>query len=75
MLKHGRLLILLALGCAGCGGEPPPPRAPPPTVFDPLVRKKEAVPAAVATAQAQHDADIRRQADAAEGAPAAEAPR
>ncbi len=71
MLKPASLLLLLAVGAAACGGgEPPPPQAPAPTVFDPLIQKKETVPAAVEAAQAQHDAEIRRQADAAEGSPA-----
>ena len=74
MLKRGCLLLLLALGAAGCGGEPPP-KAPAPTVFDPLVDKKAAVPAALEAAQAQHDAAIRRQTGPAEGEPPAEARR
>lgn len=75
MLKHACLVILFGLAAvAGCGGEPPPPK-PSPTVFDPLVKKKETVPAAVEAAQAQHDADTRRQIEAAEGAPPAEARR
>ena len=76
MLKHACLVILFGLAAvAGCGGEPPPPPKPSPTVFDPLVKKKETVPAAVEAAQAQHDADTRRQIEAAEGAPPAEARR
>jgi hypothetical protein len=75
MLKHGCLLMLLALGAAGCGGEPPQPKAPAPTVFDPLVEKKEAVPAAVQAAEARHQADMRQQVEAAEGGPPAEARR
>ncbi len=70
MLKHGCLLVLLALGAAGCGGEPPPPvEKPAATVFDPLLEKRQSLPAAVEAAQAQHDADTRRQLEAAEGAP------
>ena len=72
MLKHGCLLMLLALGAAGCGGEPPQPTRPAPTVFDPLVEKKETVPAAVQASQAQRDADTRRQIESAEGGPSAE---
>jgi hypothetical protein len=75
MLKPGRLLLLLALGAAGCGGEPPQPTAPAPTVFDPLVEKKETVPAALEAAQARHDAGIRRQNEPAEGESPAEARR
>jgi hypothetical protein len=76
MLKHASVLVLLALGAAACGsGEHAPPGKPAPTVFDPLVQKKETVPAAVESAQAQHDAETRRQIEAAEGAPAAEARR
>jgi hypothetical protein len=75
MLKSGCLLILLALGVAGCGGEPPAAPAPAPTVFDPLVEKKQTVPAAVEAAQAERDAEIRRQSESAEGAPPAAAPR
>lgn len=69
MLKPGCLLILVALGAAGCGGssEMPPPQKPAPTVFDPLVQKKETVPAAVEAAQLQHDTETRRQIDGAEG--------
>ncbi len=70
MRKHGCLLMLLALGVVSCGGEPPPKRTP--TVFDPLIEKKEAIPAAVEAAQAQHDADTRRQIESAEGAAPAE---
>lgn len=72
MLKHGCLLIVLALGVAGCGGEPPPPKAPAPTVLDPLVDKKQSVPAAVEATQVAHDAETRRQIESAEGAPPAE---
>jgi hypothetical protein len=75
MLKPGRLLLLLALGAAGCGGEPPQPRAPAPTVLDPLVEKKESMPAALEAAQVQHDAGIRRQGEPADGEPPAEARR
>jgi hypothetical protein len=75
MLKHGCLLILVALGAAGCGDEPPPPKKPAPTVFDPLVEKKQTLPAAVEAAQAQHDADTRRQIEADEGGPPPEARR
>jgi len=69
MLKHGCLLMLLALGAAGCGGggDTPPPQKPAPTVFDPLVEQKQRVPAAVEAAQLQHDAETRRQLEAAEG--------
>ncbi len=70
MRKHGCLLMLLALGVVSCGGEPPPQRTP--TVFDPLVEKKEAIPAAVQAAQARHDADARQQIETAEGGPPAE---
>lgn len=76
MLKHGCLLILLALGAAACGGgEPPPPQKPVPTVFDPLVQQKERLPAAVEAAQLQHDAEMRRQLEAAEGSPPPEGRR
>jgi hypothetical protein len=67
MLKHGCLLMLLVLGAAGCGGnEPPPPQKPAPTIFDPLVQQQQRVPAAVESAQLQHDAEMRRQLDAAD---------
>jgi hypothetical protein len=70
MLKHGCLLMLLALAAAGCGGEPPAnAQKPTPTVFDPLIEKKQTLPAAVEAAQAQHDAETRRQVDGADGAP------
>jgi hypothetical protein len=60
MLKHGCLLMCLALGTAGCGNEPsPPPRTPAPTVSDPLVRKQTTVPAAVELAQAPREPDAR----------------
>jgi hypothetical protein len=78
MLKHGCLLTILALGAAGCGGssgDPPPPQKPAPTVFDPLVEQKQRVPAAVEAAQLQHDAETRRQLEAAEGSPPPEARR
>ncbi|HUO80529.1 MAG TPA: hypothetical protein VMU00_10345 [Steroidobacteraceae bacterium] len=68
------IVLGLALGIAGCGAEPPPPK-PAPTVFDPLLKKKETVPAAVEAAQAQHDADTRRQIEEAEGSPPPEARR
>ena len=77
MLKPGCLLILVALGAAGCGGssEMPPPQKPAPTVFDPLLEKKQSVPAAVEATQQQHDAETRKALDAAEGAPPDEAKR
>ena len=76
MLKHACLMALLALGAAGCGGsEPPPPKRPAPTVFDPLLKQKQAIPAAIEAADQQRAAETRRQIDAAEGAPPPEAPR
>ena len=75
MLKHGCPLMLLALGVTGCGGEPSPPKTPAPTVFDPLLEKKQTVPAAVEATQAAHDAETRRQIESAEGATPAEARR
>ncbi len=68
MLKHGCLLMIVAITAAACGGaEPPPPQKPAPTVFDPLVEQKQRVPAAVEAAQLQHDAETRRALEAAEG--------
>ena len=76
MLKSGCLLILVALAAAGCGSdEAPPPRKPVPTVFDPLVQKKETVPAAIEAAQVQHDADARRAIESADGSPPPEGRR
>jgi hypothetical protein len=76
MLKHACLMILLALGAAGCGSaEPPPPPKPAPTVFDPLVEKKQTLPAAVEAAQQAHDAETRRQEETTEGGAPAEARR
>ena len=70
MLKHGCLLTLLALGAHGCGSEPPqPPQKPAATVFDPLLEKKQSLPAAVEAAEAQHAANTRLQLDTAEGSP------
>ena len=70
MLKLACLLLPLAFA-AGCGGEPQPEK-PKPTVFDPLVEQKQKIPEKVEAAQAQHDAETRRQLDAAEGAAPAE---
>ena len=79
MLKHAWLASLCLVAAAGCGGgePPPPPQKPAPTVFDPLVEQKQKLPAAVEAAQAEHDAALRRAADAAaaDGAPPGEARR
>ena len=75
MFKRACLMALLAFA-AGCGKEPPPAaEKPAPTVFDPLLEKKQSVPAAVDAAQQQHDAEARKALDAAEGAPPGEAKR
>jgi hypothetical protein len=66
MLKLACLMLPLALA-AGCGGDAPPEK-PKSTVFDPLVEQKQKIPEKVEAAQAQHDADTRRQLEAAEGA-------
>jgi len=70
MLKLACLMLPLALA-AGCGSDAPPEK-PKPTVFDPLVEQKQKIPEKVEAIQAQHDADTRRQLDAAEGAAPAE---
>jgi hypothetical protein len=67
-----RLVPMLFLALAACGGSSPEdreePMTPEETVVGDMIEQKEEIPAAVEDATRQHMDDTRRALDAAEGA-------
>ncbi len=76
MVDRRRLMVLVMCAFMGaCGGDPAPKDQKTPTVFDDLVDKRRAIPAAVQQAERQPVEDLKRQEAAEDAAPASEPAR
>jgi hypothetical protein len=76
MVDRRRLLVLVMCAFMGaCSGDPAPKDPKTPTVFDDLVDKKRAIPAAVQRAERQPVEDLKRQEAVDDATPASEPAR